>query len=64
MKLYVVTFKETDGNYWTEPYLADNHEHAEEQCRDSNPEIEIVNNARIPFYMVERAFYLGKAKRA
>jgi len=62
MKLYVVTFQH-EGTFWTEAYMADDHDHAEEQCRDANPpEIEIVNNARIPFYLIERAYFLGKSK--
>jgi hypothetical protein len=61
VKLYVVTFK-LDDEFWTEPYMAEDHDHAEEQCNDANPpEITIVCTARIPFYMVERAYYLERA---
>jgi hypothetical protein len=63
MKLYTVTFF-SDGTCYTEPHLADDFDHAEEQCREQNPEdIEVINVSRIPYYMVERAYYLGKPKK-
>lgn len=63
MKLYVVTFK-LDDEFWTEPFMAEDHDHAEEQCKNANPpEVQLINTVRIPFYMVERAFYLEKGKR-
>jgi hypothetical protein len=62
-KLYVVTFQDNGGYFWTEPYLADDHGDATEQCLDANPpDIKIVSNVRIPFHMIERAYYLGKPK--
>jgi hypothetical protein len=62
-KLYVITFEDDGGSFWTEAYLAENHDHAEEQCRNANPpDIKIIHAARIPFYMVERAYYLGKPR--
>lgn len=70
MKLYVVTFKEPLGppyeeavRYITEPYMADDFDHAEEQCRNANSaNIDIVNISRIPFYMIERAYIIEKPK--
>lgn len=61
MRLYVVTF-ELDGEFWSEPYMANDYNHAEDQCNAANPpEVKIVCNVRIPFHMVERAFYLERA---
>jgi hypothetical protein len=59
MKLYVTTFRDpSNDDFWTEPYMADNWEHAEEQCKDANPpNIDIINTSLIPFYMVERAYH-------
>lgn len=65
MKLYIVAFRDEYDEVWQEPYLADNIDHAEEQCRDANPpDIEILDTSCIPFYMVERAYYLSKEKQA
>jgi hypothetical protein len=65
VKLYVVTHKDSEGEYWTDLYMADNHDHAEEQSKNENPpDIEIVCTVRVPFYMVERAYYSGRAEQA
>lgn len=37
MKRYICVFEVADGDTEVECYWADNHDHAEEQCRDSNP---------------------------
>jgi hypothetical protein len=63
MRLFAVTHKADDGEFFTDLYMADNHDHAEDQCKNENPEnITIVCNVRIPFYMIERAYYLGKKR--
>ncbi len=64
MRLYIVTF-ELDGEFWSEPFMANDHDDAEEQCKDINPpEVKIICTVRIPFHVIERAYYLEKARRA
>jgi hypothetical protein len=64
MKLYVVVFeREERQEIWSEPYLAYDFDSAEAHCREENPsDIKIIHTARIPFHMVERAYYLGKPR--
>lgn len=63
MKLHAVTHLDPEGEYWTDLYMADNHDHAEEQCKNENPEAhKIVANVRIPYHFIERAYILAKER--